>query len=114
MRYEMISQQDELKALMRIANQCGVTTNDLIEWMNEQLIPLHDNQWDDEAIETVQRIKRLMTLGLNVAGIEVVIYMRQQLIHHQEMIQRFETEMRQLRLEHEREIARLMRQLAED
>src|SRR5258707_15375203 len=110
----MISQQDELKTLMRIASQCGVTTNDLIEWVNEALIPLHDNQWDDEAIETVYRIKRLTTLGLNVAGVEVVFTMRQQLIHHQEIINRIEAEMRQLRYEHEQEIARLMRQLAGD
>src|SRR5712692_11215872 len=109
----MKSQQDELQALMQVAHRCGVATDALMEWMRERLVVIEDNRWEDEALETVRRIKRLTALGLNLPGIEVALYMRQQLIYHQQQMARIEEEMRQLRRIHEQEIARLMQQIAE-
>src|SRR5258707_6872542 len=103
----MKSQQYELQVIIQFDHQCGVTTEALHEWLQERLIPLRDNQWDDEAIETVRRIRRLSALGINLAGIEVALYMRQQMIHFQqellsvqqqqdEMLARYEAQIRQL------------------
>jgi len=109
----MKNQQDELQALIQVAHQCGVSTDALMEWLHEQLIVIEDNRWDEEALETVRRIKRLTTLGLNLPGIEVALYMRQQLIQHQQRMAHLDEEMRQLRRSHEQEIARLMQQIAQ-
>ena len=109
----MKSQQDELQALIQVAHQCGVATDALMDWVRERLIIVEDNRWDDEALETVRRIKRLTALGLNLPGVEVALYMRQQLIQHQRQMAHIEEEMRQLRRLHEQEIARLMQQIAE-
>ena len=110
----MDNQRDELDTLMRIARQCGVSTDLLIEWIREQLITPGEQAWDDEALETVRRIRRLTNLGVNVAGVQMILYMRQQLIHHQTEISRIQHEMEQLRQLHEHEIARLMRELASE
>ena len=109
----MKSQQDELQAMMQVAHRCGVATDVLMEWMRERLIVVDDNRWDDETVETVRRIKRLTALGLNLPGVEVALYMRQQLIQHQRQMALIEEEMRQLRRIHEQEMARLMQQIAE-
>jgi DNA-binding transcriptional MerR regulator len=110
----MESQLNELDTLMRIARQCGVSADALIEWIREQLVMPGDQQWGDEAIETVRRIRRLTTLGVNTAGVQMILYMRQQLIQHQAEITRIQQEMYELRQLHEQEIARLMRQFASD
>ena len=110
----MESQLNELDTLMRIARQCGVSTDTLIEWVREQLVMPGEQHWDDEAIETVRRIRRLTTLGVNTAGVQMILYMRQQLIQHQAEISRIQQEMDELRRFHEQEIARLMRQLASE
>src|SRR5258708_12646658 len=107
----MKSQQDELQALMQVAHRCGVATDVLMEWMRERLIVVDDNRWDDETVETVRRIKRLTALGLNLPGVEVALYMRQQLIQHQQQMSRIEEEMRQLRRIHEQQIAPLIHQI---
>ena len=107
----MNSRQNE--TLLSVARQCGVTADALIEWMSESLVVVDDDQWNDEALDTVRRIKRLTTLGINLPGVEVVLMMRQQLIQSQREIQRFEGEMREMRRLHENEIARLTRQLTE-
>jgi DNA-binding transcriptional MerR regulator len=109
----MESQLDELDTLMRVARQCGVSTDMLIEWIREQLITPKE-QWDDETIETVRRIRRLSNLGVNTAGVQMILYMRQQLIQHQAEITRVQQEIDELRQFHEQEIARLMRQFASD
>jgi len=109
----MKSEQDELQALIQVAHRCGVATDVLVEWVRERLIVVEDNSWDENALEAVRRIKRLTALGLNLPGVEVALYMRQQLIEHQQRMTRLEEEMRELRRLHEQEIARLMQQIAE-
>ena len=110
----MDNQLNELDTLMRIARQSGVSTDTLIEWIREQLIMPGEQPWDDEAIETVRRIRRLTNLGVNVAGVQMILYMRQQLIQHQSDIRRIQQEMNQLRQLHEQEVARLIRQFASE
>src|SRR5262249_11426002 len=110
----MDSQLDELDTLMRIARQCGVSTDTLIEWVREQLVMPGEQQWDDEAIETVRRIRRLTTLGVNTAGVQMLVYMSRQVIQHQAEVTRIQQEMDELRRFHEQEIARLMRQLSRE
>ena len=59
-------------------------------------------------IEHVRQIKRLMDeLGVNLAGVEVIMRMRNRMAQ-------MEQEMEQLRLEMEQEIERLRRALTED
>ena len=103
----MMRQTDQLQALIQVAHQCGVSTDLLHEWLQENLIPLRNNEWDDEAIETVKRIRRLTALGVNTAGVEIVLYMREQILRTQQ-------EHEALRSRYEREISRLMRQLSID
>lgn len=110
----MDNQLNELDTLMRIARQCGVSTDTLIEWIREQLVMPGEQPWDDEAIETVRRIRRLTSLGVNVAGVQMILHMRQQLIQHQAEIRHIQQEMEQIRQLHEQEIARLMRQIARE
>ena len=110
----MENQLDDLETLIRIAHQCGVSTDLLVEWVREQLVASRDHEWDEETVETVRRIRRLTTLGVNTAGVQMILYMRQQVIQHQTELQRIREEMDQLRQLHAQEIARLMRQLATD
>jgi len=110
----MENQQNELDTLIRIARQCGVSTDILIEWIREQLIMPGEQPWDDEALETVRRIRRLTNLGVNVAGVQMILFMRQRVIQHQAEISRIQQEMEQLRQLHEQEIARLMRELSRE
>ena len=110
----MKSEQDQLQMLIQIAHQCSVTTDMLHEWLQEQLIPLRDNQWDDEAIETVRRIRRLTALGVNTPGIEIVLHMRQELLRFSQEMQQAQQRQDELRSRYEREISQLLRQLSLD
>jgi DNA-binding transcriptional MerR regulator len=99
--------------LTEAANQCGVTVETLREWLDERLIELQDEMWDEQALDMARRIRRLVSLGLNLPGVEVALYMRNQLIRQQEEMRRFREEMEQIRAHHEQRIAHLMRQLSE-
>jgi DNA-binding transcriptional MerR regulator len=110
----MKSQQDDLQMIIRVAHQCGVTTEALHEWLQEHLIPLRDNQWDDEAIETVRRIRRLSALGINTAGIEVALYMRQQMIQFQQDMLRLQQQHEEMQARYEAQIRQLMKDLSTD
>jgi DNA-binding transcriptional MerR regulator len=103
----MISQND----LETVCRQCGVSAETLLSWVEEQLIPL-TNEWDDEMLDMIRRIRRLTVLGVSVPGVDMILHMRRQLIEQQERIRRFEQEVEQLRLLHEREIVGLMRKLS--
>jgi DNA-binding transcriptional MerR regulator len=106
----MVTKSD---VLAQAARQCGVSPETLTEWIQEQLIPLHDDQWDDEAIETARRIRRLTALGVNLAGVEIVLYMRQEIMRHQAEAMRFQEEMEQIRTSYEQKLRELMRQLSD-
>jgi DNA-binding transcriptional MerR regulator len=103
-----MKQQYDLEIVCR---ECGVSVETLISWVNADLFTL-PTEWDEELLDMVRRIRRLTTLGVNVTGVDMILHMRRQLIDQQERIRRFEQEMEQLRIAHEREIGRLMRRLA--
>ncbi|HVO42496.1 MAG TPA: MerR family transcriptional regulator [Aggregatilineales bacterium] len=96
--------------LVILAEQCGVDVATLSEWLDEQLIVLSDDAIDDEMLERVRRIRRLTTLGVNLPGVEMILYMRTQILDYQTRLGQLETEMRQLQRQYEADIARLMRE----
>lgn len=110
----MSREYDEMEALMRVARDVGIQAEELIECVQRRLIPLGDNRWDDETIEAARRVRRLRRLGVNLQGIEVIFHMRQQLILLNSEVERLREEMRRTQQLHEREIARLLRQLARE
>ncbi|MEP7287783.1 MAG: hypothetical protein ABI947_18670 [Chloroflexota bacterium] len=98
--------------LAQIAEQSGVTPEILTEWLHEQVVIVQE--WDEESLETVRRIRRLTSLGVNLEGVEIVLHMRQELLVHQSRVKDLEAEIQHIRDSHVQEIARLMRQFAHD
>lgn len=110
----MAHDKEEMRALVYAARQAGVSAEELIEYVQRRIIILRENRWDAEAIETARRVRRLRRLGVNMPGIEVIMHMREQMIRLQRELDRLQEEMRRAREDHEREIARLLRQRALD
>jgi len=96
--------------LMIIAEECGVDPDTLSEWVEERLIILSDDQPDEEILERACQIRRLLPLGVNLAGVEMILHMRGQILDHQTRIRQLEDDLRQLQRQHETEIARLLRE----
>lgn len=109
-----IDPTDPLAELMRAARATRIESVELLEWIDRRLVPPPGPAWDDEVIERMLRIRRLTRLGINPAGIEVILHMRQTILAFRSEMARLEGELRRLRLEQEREIARLMHDLVPD
>jgi hypothetical protein len=105
---------DAMEALVLAARSARVETSFLLDCLQRQLILLDSGTWDDDAIEAARRARRLRSLGVNMPGIEIIFHMRHQLLQHQREMLRLREEMDALRRNHEREVARLLRQLAHD
>lgn len=110
----MSREYDEMQALLRTARDVGIQAEELLECVQRRLIPLKENRWDNEAIEAARRVRRLRSLGVNLQGVEVIFHMRRRLIQSHLEIERLQEEMRRAQQLHEREIARLLRQLARE
>ncbi len=110
----MTHQADEWQSLMRAARTARVETTLLVECLQRRVISLTDAGWDDEAIEEARRVRRLMGLGVNIQGVEVIFHMRRSLSQMQQEMARLQEEMDALRRLHEQERARLLREVARE
>ena len=95
--------------VMILAEQSGVDAATLSEWLEEELFVLSDSALTIEIIERVQRIRRLIALGVNLPGVETILYMRAEIIDYQTRLGLLDEEMRRAKYQYEAEIARLMR-----
>ncbi|MGH2543229.1 MAG: hypothetical protein ACRERD_08530 [Candidatus Binatia bacterium] len=109
----MSQEYDEMQALIRAAKEAQVEADLLIECLQRRLISLHDSQWNEHAIEEARRVRRMMALGVNLPGIEVIFHMRQRAFRMQQEIQQLHDEMARLQQLHQREINRLLREITE-
>lgn len=108
----MNQQADEMQALVRAAQAARVEANLLVECVQRRMIRLAEGGWDEAAIEDARRVRRLMALGINLQGVEVIFHMRRSLIQMQQEMDEARQQMESLRRAHEREISRLLRELA--
>jgi DNA-binding transcriptional MerR regulator len=103
--------EDEMRELVRAARQAHIEVDLLLDCVQRRLIPL-ERGWTQESIEFACRVRRLMSLGVNIQGVEVAFHMRQQIIEMQEEMAHLREQMQQMREAHEQELARLLRRLA--
>jgi hypothetical protein len=103
--------ENDMRDLVRAARQAHIEVDLLLECVQRRLIPL-ERGWTQESVECACRVRRLMALGVNIQGVEVAFHMRQQIVDMQQEMVYLREEMQQMREAHERELARLMRQLA--
>ncbi|MDQ4078540.1 MAG: hypothetical protein M3220_20150 [Chloroflexota bacterium] len=109
----MSQQADEMKALMRAAREARVEVDLLLECVQRRIISI-DRGWDASAIDQARRVRRLMSLGVNLPGIEVIVHMRRRTLQMQREMDRIHQEMERMRRAHEQEITRLLRELSKD
>ena len=107
------SRADEVAALVRAAREAHVEVHLLVECVERRLVD-PGSGWDDEAIETARRIRRLTTLGVNLSGIEVILHMRRRVLALHEERARRDAELRRARRLYDEEVARLVRERAAD
>jgi MerR family transcriptional regulator/heat shock protein HspR len=64
------------------AARCGLHPRTLRQYERLGLVsPAGDNRWSDRDVDRVLRIRRLVDdLGVNLAGAEVILHMREQVI----------------------------------
>jgi len=103
---------DEMEAAARAARSARVSVQLLIEFVEREIVS-PPPRWRDEDIETARRARRLTGLGLNMAGIEVALHMRNRMVELRNEIRQKERELRRVQREHDLEIGRLIRALAE-
>jgi MerR family transcriptional regulator/heat shock protein HspR len=65
-----------------VAARCGVHPRTLRQYERLGLVsPAGDRRWSDRDVDRVLRIRRLVDdLGVNLAGAEVILHMREQVI----------------------------------
>jgi hypothetical protein len=108
----MPDRTDDFEAMIRVARMTRVEAGVLYEWIQREIVIRGASGWDDEeAVEAAQRARRLSELGLNAAGIEVAMHMRAEMIRLRREIAAIDRQLRELRRQHEQELARLAREL---
>jgi hypothetical protein len=112
----MTGDAPELAELMRAAHRARVEAGLLLDLMERRVLPARprDENWLEEVVDTATRARRLMGLGVNIQGVEVVLHMRRRMVSLRSEMDELRREMRRLQREHEREMARLLRELAHD
>jgi hypothetical protein len=103
----------EIRAIVRAAREVRAPVAVFQEWIEWRLVRPPSVDWDEASAERARRVRRLTTLGLNLEGVEVALQMRERLREMRAEVERLELELRRMRRDHEREIARLMRDLAD-
>lgn len=103
---------NEMEALVAAARRARMDVTLLVTCVERNLIPLDERGWTDEAVDSARRVRRLMGLGVNLEGVEVVFHMRRRLLRLQSEQARLRAEIEALRAAHERELSRLLRDLA--
>ena len=98
--------------VMILAEQSGVDAATLSEWLEEELFVLSDDALNIEIVERVQRIRRLTALGVNLPGVETILYMRAEIIDYQTRLGLLGEELRRAKQQYEAEIARMVRELS--
>lgn len=104
----------EMEALVRAARAARVETDFLLECLRRQIIALENDVWDERAIQAACRARRLAGLGVNMQGLEIIFHMRRQMIMLRQEMAAMEAEMQRARQAHEREVARLLREITRD
>jgi len=107
-------ERDEFQVVMRIAHRAGLGSRLLVQCVERRLLPSRGPDWDREAYAVACRVRRLTSLGVNMQGVEMVLHMRRRILEMQRELAALRAEMEDLHCAQEREIARLMRQLADE
>lgn len=105
---------ERMKELVRVARAARVETDLLVECVQRQIIVLEDGRWNDDAIVQARRVRRLMKLGVNLQGVEVVVRMRHRALELHNELERLQAEMDALRRRHEEEVSRLLREISRE
>lgn len=110
----MSPEHREAEVLLRIARQAGVDSRVLAECIEREILVAEGDDWDRRTYTILCRVRRLRSLGVNMAGVEVAMHMRRRMIEMQRELALARRELRRLQREQEREVARLMRELARE
>ncbi len=102
----------EFQALFRAARVASIESRLLFEWLQAELVAPSEAGWDEQALETVRRVRRLHDLGLNPEGIEVALHMREEILRLRSEVETLQRRLGELQRSYERELARLLREIA--
>lgn len=91
--------------LVAYARRARVEAWRILEYVERRIVPPPSPAWSEDEVEILRRVRRLSALGVNLAGIEVILHMRSrldQLLLERERLMSLLAEERRRRQERER------------